>query len=106
MRHGQIVCTGVAPQSSLAQQGMARMRMLVLALGHCLQGEVWPDCIERLVLRTRLYDQSLLALETWPDCVYRRCPADITYTARHGQNENAGADPRSLLARRGMVRLS
>ena len=26
------------------------MRMLVLALGHYLQGEAWPDCVERLVV--------------------------------------------------------
>ena len=42
-RHGQIVFTVVAPQSSLAQRGMARMRMLVVVLGHYLQGEAWPD---------------------------------------------------------------
>ena len=33
------------------------------------------------------------------------CPSVITCTARHGQNENAGAGPRSLLARQGMARL-
>ena len=41
--------TGVAPWSSLAQRSMARMRMLVLALGHYLQDEAWPDWVERFV---------------------------------------------------------
>ena len=44
--------------------------------------------------------------KAWPNCVYRCCPLVITCTARHGQNEIACAGPRSLLARRGMVRLS
>ena len=42
-RHGQIVFTGVVHRSSLAQRGMATMRMLVLVLGHYLQGKAWPD---------------------------------------------------------------
>ena len=29
---------------------MARMRILALALGHYLQGEAWPDLVERLVV--------------------------------------------------------
>jgi len=42
-RHGQIVFTGFGPWSSLALGGMARTRMLALALGHFLQGKAWPD---------------------------------------------------------------
>ena len=42
-RYGQIVFTGVAPWSSLAQRGMARMTILVLALGHYLRRKAWPD---------------------------------------------------------------
>ena len=34
----RVMFTGVASRSSLAQQGRARMRMLVLALGNYLQG--------------------------------------------------------------------
>ena len=34
VRHGQIEFNSVAPRPSFVQQGMARMRMLVLALGH------------------------------------------------------------------------
>ena len=46
----QIVFTGVAPRPSLAQRGMARIRMLVLALGHYLQGEAWLDLVKCLVV--------------------------------------------------------
>ena len=44
------MCTGISPLSSLAQQGMARMRILVMAFGHYLQGEAWPERVERLVV--------------------------------------------------------
>ena len=57
-RHSQIVLIGVAPWSSLAQQGMARKRMMVLALGHYLKGEAWQNTI----LPCSVYcAQSLLA---------------------------------------------
>ena len=53
-RPDQVVCTGVAPRSSLAQRGMARIRMLVLArplvINVNLQGEAWPDQVERLLV--------------------------------------------------------
>ena len=42
-RHCQIVCTGIAPWSSLAQRGVARLCLPVLALGHHLHSKAWPQ---------------------------------------------------------------
>ena len=81
---------------------------MILALCYYLQGKAWPDWDERLVVEHNfavfnLYISHCLHIEAWSDCVNQCCCLVITYTARHGHNENAGAGLWSLLARQGTL---
>ena len=109
-RHGQIVFTSVAPQSSLAQQVVAWLSILYIIvyypiLYYAILYYTVLCCMCSVIACTTRHEICLHS-EVWPDCVYWCCPLVLTCTARHGQNDNSGAGPRSLLATQGMARLS